>query len=359
MISANKGEWSESYAFIKLLSTGKLYSADEKLNKNNNMYFPIDSIMREEVKGKNITYKTLEGKVIVDSDGGETSYNSSQFADEANYLFKEINDASNKGSFAIDKTEKFLNSILCYKASAPSTNKSDITMKIVDINTGYNSTVGFSIKSELGASPTLLNAGKTTNFVFEVADYPFDPISINNIQKHRNGKYKADIKGRVAEVYKYGQLDYKHPCNATFRDNLELIDSKMDEIIAVSLLYYYRYGISSSRDILDKLIEENPLNYNNLNAYRYKLCKFLTAIALGMMPSKEWDGIDEASGGYIIVTKQGDVLAYHLHNRNCFENYLLEHTKFETASSSRHNFGNVYIENGRPYLNLNLQIRFK
>jgi HpaII restriction endonuclease. len=43
-----------------------------------------------------------------------------------------------------------MDKILCYKLSAPATNKSDITVKIININTGYRPTVGFSIKLESG-----------------------------------------------------------------------------------------------------------------------------------------------------------------------------------------------------------------
>lgn len=46
------------------------------------------------------------------------------------------------------------------------------------------------------------------------------------------------------------------------------------------------------------------MNYGNINAYRYKFEKFLTAVALGLKTTTIWDGIDEANGGYIIVTKQ-------------------------------------------------------
>jgi hypothetical protein len=77
-----------------------------------------------------------------------------------------------------------------------------------------------------------------------------------------------------------------------------------------------------------------------------------------MVPSREWDGKDEANGGYIIVTKKGDVLAYHIYNRDYFEEYLLTNTRFERASTSRHEFASLYMVNGRMYINLNLQIRF-
>ena len=84
----------------------------------------------------------------------------------------------------------------------------------------------------------------------------------------------------------------------------------------------------------------------------------LSDCALGMLPAKTCDGIADATGGYIIVREDGEVLCYHLFNHNEFENYLLQNTKFETASTSRHQFGSIYKENEKYYLKLNLQIRF-
>ena len=77
-----------------------------------------------------------------------------------------------------------------------------------------------------------------------------------------------------------------------------------------------------------------------------------------LLPSKTWDGTADATGGYIIVREDGEVLCYHLFNRNEFENYLLNNTKFETGSTSRHGFGSIYKDNGKYYLKLNLQVRF-
>ncbi|WP_155729871.1 HpaII family restriction endonuclease, partial [Streptobacillus moniliformis] len=44
---------------------------------------------------------------------------------------------------------------------------------------------------------------------------------------------------------------------------------------------------------------------------------------------------------------------------NYFEKYLFKKTKYETASTSRHGFGEVYSENGEDFINLNLQVRFR
>ena len=77
-----------------------------------------------------------------------------------------------------------------------------------------------------------------------------------------------------------------------------------------------------------------------------------------MLPGTVWTGKADATGGYIVVKEDGDVLCYHLYNRNEFEDYLLNNTRFERASASRHDFAKVYKINNDYFINLNLQIRF-
>lgn len=360
MISGNKGEWSEIYVLFKLLADGKIYAADSELNKLHDVYFPIIKIIREEISGELKEYIT--GKLIDIYINGKKikSVDRNEFEKVSEQLLDEICNAKG-AAFKIKKTENFMGEISCYKLSAPARDKSDITLKIVDVNTGYSPTVGFSIKSELGSSPTLLNAGKTTNFIYKIVhNNPLLVKETNEIYKVSNDKKHTDVRGRIKRIIEEGgKLEYIGMQNKTFSDNLVLIDSSMDNIIAETILYFYRDSISNCVDMVKQLELENPMNYGNVNAYRYKFKKFLTAVALGMKPATIWDGIDEANGGYIIVTKQGDVLAYHIYNRNYFEEYLLNNTKYETASTSRHDFGEVYSEGGEDFIKLNLQVRFK
>jgi HpaII restriction endonuclease len=81
--------------------------------------------------------------------------------------------------------------------------------------------------------------------------------------------------------------------------------------------------------------------------------------ALGMTPAKVWAGVYDVTGGYLIVKENGDVLCYHIYNRNQFEDYLFANTKLETAGSTKHKFGEIYEENGDYFFKLNLQVRFK
>lgn len=48
--------------------------------------------------------------------------------------------------------------------------------------------------------------------------------------------------------------------NQTFSDNLVLIDSNMDKIIAETLLYFYKDGITNYDEMVEKLEHENPMN---------------------------------------------------------------------------------------------------
>ena len=361
MLTGNKGEWSEIYVLFRLLADGKIYAADSELNKLENIYFPILKIIREETAGDLNEYFTGETISIYINNVKVKELPASRFEEEADLLFKEMVNKKTKRSFEVKSTQTFMEEIFCYKLAAPSTDKSDITMEIVDVNTGYSPVVGFSIKSEIGNYATLLNAGKTTNFIFSV-DHTYSSLAkeTNEITKIVANKERSDIKGRWNYILESGgALKYYQMENQTFKNNLELIDSNMDKIIAETILYFYRDGISDCNDLVKKLEIENPMDYGNANAYRYKFKKFLTAVALGMKPATIWDGTDEATGGYIIVTKEGNVLAYHIYNRNYFEEYLLKNTKYETASTSRHDFGKVYTDFGIDFIKLNLQVRFK
>lgn len=360
MLSGNRGEWSEVYVLLRLLADGKIYAADSELNQLEDIYFPVIKIIREETKGEIKEYSTGDTVKIFLNGEKVKELPSSEFDEESKILFEEINNSIGS-AFTISKTQGFMDKILCYRLSAAATGKSDITIKIIDINTGYSPTVGFSIKSELGASPTLLNAGGTTNFIYKIIhNYSNLLKETNEIYGVYGGRNHIDVRGRIEKITQVkGELEFYKMQNQTFNDNLILIDSSMDKLLAETLLYFYRDGINNCWDMVEKLKCENPMNYGNVNAYSYKFKKFLSAVALGMKPATAWDGVDEATGGYIVVTKEGNVLAYHIYNRNYFEDYLLKNTKYDTASTSRHEFGEVYQQNSEDFIKLNLQVRFR
>ena len=273
---------------------------------------------------------------------------------------------TNSGTFSVPEIEAFMQIINCLSLKAASSVKTDITIVVHDQRTGLQPSLGFSIKSQLGSPSTLLNAGETTNFIYKIEGDLLskqDVEYVNSLFVKRGKKLSKDIKGRIKTIYeKKAKLSFVNTQKQIFSNNLILIDSLLLQILASILLQFASSNYSSLLDLVTITEKENPLKFDTTNKhlfYSYKIKRFLTDIALGMMPSKVWTGEYEATGGYLIVKADGDVLCYHVYDKNEFENYLLANTKLETASSSRHAFGDIYEENGQLYFKLNLQIRFK
>ena len=352
-ISGNKGEWSELYVLIKLLADGKIYSADENLTKNEDCYMPILKIFRTEQKTRHIEYRCSNANFVAVylNDILIRQISTSELARTATFFYNAIVHGKGEGAFGIIYAENFMKNLECEKLKVSSERKSDITMEVHDPFTEYKRICGFSIKSNLGSPPTLFNASQSTNFKFEVRNITeAEILQINSI----NGRSK--VKERVKVI---GSLKFVSVVSKTFEQNLFFIDTQMDKFLAEILKLYYAENISDCSELSKILDERDPLNFQVKNLYAHKLKKFLCAVALGLNPTKIWNGNDEANGGYIIVKEDGEILAYHLYNRNNFEDYLLQNTKLDTASTSRHNFGKIYVEGDKKFINLNLQVRFK
>ena len=356
MITGNKGEWSEAYVLLRLLAQGKMYAADENLEQIDDMYFPILKILREEIENRKYEYavNAQDRKIDIYYNGQLVqSHLQEQFCTEADYLYDKIVEGGNR-AFAIEKTEEFLKAIGCERLAAPSSDKTDISMQIYDINTGYSPVCGFSIKSEIGNAPTLINATGATNFIYEVEGLSDEQIdSINAIDT------RTKIKDRMERIFnEASSVKFVKVNSDIFSNNLMLIDSRLHEIVAASLVCHYKDGYTTCRDVVDALERANSLDFPVSGFYTYKFKELLCCAALGMTPATAWDGHDEANGGYIVVTSNGNVLAYHIYNRDFFKEYLMNNTKYERASTSRHGYASLYKEDDKTYIKLNLQIRF-
>ncbi|WP_312345133.1 HpaII family restriction endonuclease [Chryseobacterium binzhouense] len=357
MITGNKGEWSEIYALFKLLGDKELHPGNSEIKKLENLVYPILRILRTEVSG-NFEYSIEDDIVVISGNEEVFRIPISEFQKRAKYLLNEIK--SNSGTFSVPEIEEFMHSINCISLKAKSSAKTDITIVVHDQRTGLQPSLGFSIKSQLGNPSTLLNAGETTNFIFKIVG-----VNINQkeVEEINNISSKSKIKDRILNIKnKGGKFEFVQTQRTIFSNNLILIDSLLPQILASILLQFASSNYSTLEDLVRITEEENPLKFDTTNKhlfYNYKIKRFLTDIALGMMPSKVWTGEYDATGGYLIVKTDGEILCYHIYNKNEFENYLLANTKLETASTSRHGFGEVYEENGELFFKLNLQIRFR
>ncbi len=356
-LSGNKGEWSEIYVLFRLLGEGKIHAGDSNLNKLD-LYYPILNVIREESKRYEYKPNKQQKIVVIDENGNEyTRISMDKFMEESRTLLEAIR-GNSKRAFEIPSTETFMGEIGCTKLKAPSKDKADIHIVIHDLRTNMTPELGFSIKSQLGSASTLLNAGETTNIRYLVTDCMTDKElnEINAIEDHLPRMKAINDKG-----YKLKYSDIEHP---TFKNNLLFLDTCMPEFIATCLICGSMPNASSTiKEAVEMVAQQNPLGFTGKDVvafYEHKMKVLLLDSALGMTPGKEWKGRYDANGGYLVVKKDGDIVCYHFYNRNDVEDYLYNNTRFERASRSRYHFGSLYRgEDGKVYIKLNLQIRFR
>ena len=378
--SGNIGEWSEIYVFLKLLADGKLDAADANLNAIPSVYYPIIKILRQEATIKKEF--VINGSIkIIDGNSGKIilTIPISDFVQKSQQLFANLKSASGR-SFSFPQIETFLKSIDVNSISKKGM-KSDIKIVVHDLKTGMTPTLGFSIKSLVGGDSTLFNPAAGTNFIFKLTkpsglSFNFKKFNIDTFNKTHKTKH-SKIALRLAELE---QLKFKIKFEQIQSDNLQLnlklIDSQLPEILAHIVYTKYKTSKSKLTDLISEIKKQNPLGFNTSKGhpfYEYKIRTFLTESALGMTPEAVWTGIYDATGGIIIVKENGDLVCYHIYNKAEFQDYLVNNTKLDQASTSEdeknpgnsktvkpkpYKFGWVYEEKGELFIKLNLQIRF-
>lgn len=368
-ITGNKGEWSEIYVLLKLLGDGEVHAGDENLNEIKNLVYPIIMILREEAEGKLKYLPNNSNVVIQTSDGTELlRLPAKEFEHQAMSLLLALRSVKGKdpgkkgGSFGVSYTEDFMTKIHCHTLKARSSDKTDIRIVLHDRRTKLNTEMGFSIKSQLGADSTLLNAGKTTNFNFKICGNELSDADIEYINT-LNPKQKKVILRVQAIESKGCYLVFDKVDNPIFRNNLAMLDSSLGEIIGLLLLEQLEQDTNMLKDLVRTLSEKNPLNFDmsqSIPYYEYKVKNLLTSSALGMMPGKAWNGKYDANGGYLVVKESGDVLCYHFYDRNRFEDFLYNNAYLERSGTKKHEYARIIKEeDGTLSFKLNLQIRLK
>lgn len=357
-MKGNKGEWSELYTLFKLAADGRLYAADADTNKIPTIYYDILQIIRKQ-KDDDLKYiRNGNIKVISESTGAEiATIPIAEFKDNAELLLNSIKAVKTKdGAFEIPSLDGFISKLKCNTPKAKSSDKSDIILVVHDAQTGSEPTLGFSIKSQLGRPSTLFNASGATNFIYELSGHTLTEAEKDTFHGFKKFKDKFEYLDSLGVNVSFVKAD-----NDIFNSNMMLVDTNMSMIIGEMLENFYRGKAKTVKELTNLCVVNNRCRISDGNKdifYAYKIKELMTNIALGMMPASPWSGNYEATGGYIIVKEDGDVLCYHIYNRNEFREYLYNNTKFDTPSKSKHHFGVIEEADGKQILKLNLQIRF-
>lgn len=348
----NKGEWTELFVFLKALSEGKVYAADDRLEKIEDLFYSILSVIRPE-KGTVREYQRNDGAKTIRlmEDGVELCcIPIAEFASFSEVVLKAIHEG--KSTFEIPEITAFLSAIHVDKIKSSSDNKKDIILTIHDAFTGAEPKIGFSIKSYIGSKPTLLNASGATKVRYRLSEsLPLETIQVLNGIDSRN-----KIKDRLQFLRDKGvELRFDGLVNQVFTRNLQMIDSRMPEFLGYLFLTSYFVSGKSVADVVDVYCAAYGEDSEILS---HKVKDLLVAVALGMEPNTKWDGLEDANGGYIVVKENGEMLCYHIYDRNKLRDYLYRHTKFDSPSSKRTGAGLITVEGETAYFSLTVQIRF-
>ncbi|NBM69967.1 HpaII family restriction endonuclease [Proteus penneri] len=336
-VNLNIGEWSEFYAFLKMIETQKIHLGDTNSLKSNN-YITVFSLQHNDM---NHDYWIYNDQVVIVKNEEEIERLNIHEVLPKNRLDKILSNIVNSKNttFSLDDID-ILNKFEVSKFKGSSNDKQDLFIGFKSSENQYNRQP-FGIKSFLGGNPTLLNASSNTNFIYKITGFDKNIDMVNSIST------RSKIRDRINYILDNdGKFEFFRCEKPIFQENLSIIDGDMTEIISVILLEYFSTGISD----LSSLVKGK----SNI----IKMKRFLEVILLGMFPGKPWDGKYTANG-LIVVKKEGDLLAYHIIERNTLMDYLFNNTKLDTPSSSRHGFGKLYYENGELFFKLNLQIRNK
>lgn len=401
----NRGEWTEAYVFLKLLSDGKIYGANEDFKKDISKFIKIVSVIRPEkedfvLKFEN-NFDNLNPTVSAMLNEIEFAVITvPELAKKAKFLYERLKTFSAKNKDTIPEIQEFLENLKFSSPKIPSLpknfedefgSKTDIIVTIINSEDGGVSTDGFSIKSHVGSPSSLFNAGDGSRLIFK----------INGCTEKR--MHEINLVGdelKIIQAIKNDEnlsLEFVKTGKTEFAGNLEYIDTRMIDVITTAMLVQTKYLQEAKsgdvKDIVNVVSEINPLNvmYPE-HFYEAKFKDFLFASLAGLTASKKWDGKTRMTGGYIDVNKDGELLYYRAISNEIFCSYLYENTfidrpdrghnkdiaiakakayfenrivtddelkEIKNKKDKKGNCGFVFEENGEYFIAINFQVRFR
>lgn len=355
----NRGEWTEAYVFLRLLGEGRIYGATTNLVKDEQTYIDIVNVIRDEPDKMLIFERFVNDEITyvrLYKDGDELKIvTAPEFNEKADYIYKRLKEmGTGKRKVDIPEIQEYMESFcidtpkanLSASAKKKYGTKTDIIVTSEDSMDHLRTTGGFSIKSHIGSPPTLFNSSQTSGFVYKVVGCDVKGMHWLNAKDSF-----TDIIACIKDCY---ALDYVGCRNEIFEQNINMVDSRMDEILQHAMLlragYFSNDSSSTIVSTCQALAEANPLNVRNPYAfYASKLKSFLFASFAGMTASEEWNGRKLLTGGYIDVDKDGEMLYYRAMSDDVFENYLYQHTYFDRPD--RGVIKEVAVAEGKSFIN--------
>jgi len=353
---ATKKEWSELYTFFRLLSDGYVNLGNPD-TKASDMRWQISMIQREEHNGPRQYYIEKE-EIRISDDNGSRSFPREDFDAVATLILTTIKSSAEDNVTSPEGVEDFLDEIGVFNLEAQTNDRTDISIAFWHPQAPL---IGFNIRSRIGKMNPLLDGGRSANLKFELSGVKFATPTVNKVNALET---PDEVPDRMMLIERLGGvLKYSDVADRVFRCNLLMIDLHFPRLLAEMLRIMQLEGINRITELTDIIKTSNPLKIkdeliNKHGFYEYKIKQFLMILALGMRPAKIFNGTDSAVEGTLLVNGNGGVLCYHKSQKETFENFLFQNTRFEKGSTEKDKYGYLERENGTYYFKLNVKIGF-
>lgn len=352
---ATKKEWSELYAFFRLLAEGNVYAGTPDVKRDENCCLPIAKVQREEHDGTR-NYIIGKNEVRIWGENIDKRIPREDFETVANLILQALRETSGNNMTSPDGVEGFLDEIVIYNLEAKTDDRTDLKVAFYNENAPLT---GLSIHSRIGPLYPLLDGGRAANFKFEQTGIKFPTPTINKINAFGE---EDDVLGRMQMIERLGGvLKYNDVADKIFRSNLSMIDLHAGRMLGEMTRLMWLEGITKVSELTEAVKRLNPLKIKDElitkhGYYDYKVREFLLAIATGMRPAKVYTGIDSAIDGCLFVTGGGELLCYQRAFRQVFADFLFQNTRLEKGSTQKDKYGYLERENGAYYFKLNLKV---
>lgn len=340
---ATKREWSEIYAFFRLLTDASISGKQ------------IAMIYREEHDGPR-RYYIENSNIRIEGEKVTKSIPREDFGAAANLILSGLKASADDLIMSSDEVEAFLDEAEIFHLEAQTNDRTDLSIAFWHPEAPL---VGFNIRSRLSKMYPLLDGGRSANLKFELTGVKFAVPTVNKVNALETPQEVADRMMLIERLG--GILKYSDVADRVFRGNLLMIDLHFPRLLAEMLRIMHLDNITKVNELTEVMKKMNPLKIKDdliqkHGFYEFKMKQFLTALALGMRPAKIYNGADSMVEGIILVQGNGTLQCYHKSEKEIFEDFLFANTRFEKGDTNKDKYGFLERENGVWYFKLNAKI---
>lgn len=353
---ATKREWSELYAFFRILADGRVTPGTAQAQKDEEKSWPVAMIQREEHDGTRRYYIENESIRIV-GEKINKKLPREDFDTVARLILAAIKSSPDSDVTSPDGVEEFLDEAAIFDLEAKTDDRTDFSVAFWHPDAPLT---GFNVRSRLSAMNPLLDGGRSANLKFEQTGVKFAVPTVNKINALPESP--NEVAERMMMIERLGGiLKYSDVADRIFRSNLLMIDLHFPRILAEMTRWMHLDGVTRVSELTEEIKRMNPLKIKDElihkhGFYEFKMKQFLSALALGMRPAKIYNGTDSAVEGILLITGSGEVLCYHKSEKQLFEDFLYLNSRFEKGPVDKDKYGFLERENGAYYFKLNVKI---